>query len=168
MEVKWKYILFQIWSSKRLQRSFQWPRLTHGLQRGKIMMLLPFLPALQQFIFFNLTRWNLFAWTLEIQQLPCAVSTEQNSPITCWSDPAHSHDCPASEYSTCPLIRHKFERATQFHSCCLQKTNSSTAIKSAKIIQCFPLDPRQCFLASLGTPLLAHLPQPPKAIEMLV
>lgn len=114
-------------------------------------MLLPFLPASQHFISLNLTHWILCLlglWGFNNPRVQLAQS--RIPPLLAGLILATSrNDCPASVYTTCTWIRYKVERATQLYPCCLQKTNSSTAMKSAKIIQCFPLDPRLCFLASL-------------------
>lgn len=85
----------------------------------------------------------LFAWALEIQQALCAVSTEQDSPITRCSDPGHSH-----QGLLCRRQKHPQQ--------------------SAKIIHCLQLDPGRRFIAFLGTSHLVHPPQPPRATEMLV
>jgi len=133
-------------------------------------MLLPFLPASQQFISFNLIHYILCLLGLWRFNNPHVQLVQSRTPqlLAGLMLATAINDCPASVHTTCTWIRDKIKRATWLHPCCLQKTNSSTAMKSAKAIQCFPPDPRRCFLASLSTSLLAHQPHPPKAIEMLV
>lgn len=168
MEEKWKFDLFQIWNSERhivkLLGSFQWPRLTHGLQRGEIIMLLPFLPASQKFISFNLTHWILCLPGLwRFNNLHVQLALSRTPPLLAGLILATA--LPLYTQRVCESDTNSNIWHGSTHVVCRRQT--PTAMQSAKIIQCFPLDPTWCFLASLGTSLLAHQPRPKKLLRCL-